>query len=147
VLGSIGKHEEAEITYREILGLRRKTLGYEHPDTLVSMDNLARLLHIQGYYGKAEAMYLQTLQGYEKVFGPEATATTLYIVGNLGALYKVLGQLDEAEKMYQRALRGKEKALGPDHPSTLDTVNDLGALYKDLGRLDEAEMMYQRALR
>ncbi|KAH8728360.1 hypothetical protein GQ44DRAFT_824189 [Phaeosphaeriaceae sp. PMI808] len=94
---------------------------------------------------KAEKMYQQALQGYEKAWGLEHIST-LNTVNDLGNLYADLGRLDEAEKMYQRALQGCEKAWGPEHTSTLNTINNLGSLYKNLGRLNEAEKMYQRAL-
>jgi Tetratricopeptide repeat len=42
----------------------------------------------QGKMAEAEVMYLQALQGYEKVWGAEHTST-LDTVNNLGLLYSV----------------------------------------------------------
>ena len=36
---------------------RRSVLGEEHPDTLVSIINLATLYHVQTKYGVAEPLY------------------------------------------------------------------------------------------
>jgi hypothetical protein len=40
--------------YRETLALRREVLAAGHPDTLISMNNLAGVLDRQGHYGEAE---------------------------------------------------------------------------------------------
>jgi hypothetical protein len=44
----------AEEMHRLTLGLREKALGSEHPDTLVSMNNLAGVLRDQGKYEAAK---------------------------------------------------------------------------------------------
>jgi tetratricopeptide (TPR) repeat protein len=56
-----GKYDAAEPLYRETLQLTEKVLGKEHPDTLTSMNNLARLLYSQGKYDAAEPLYRETL--------------------------------------------------------------------------------------
>jgi len=47
VLDSQGKYEAAEEMHRRALELCEKVLGPEHPSTLVSMNNLARMLDSQ----------------------------------------------------------------------------------------------------
>ena len=46
-------------------------LDKEHPNTLISMNNLAVVLGRQGRYAEAERMHQQTLQLREKVLGKE----------------------------------------------------------------------------
>ncbi len=41
VLSSQGKYKEAEEMHGQALALRERVLGKEHPDTLLSMNNLA----------------------------------------------------------------------------------------------------------
>jgi hypothetical protein len=48
VLRDRGKYEEAETMYRQILGLRERVLGKEHPNTVTSMNNLAEVLSKTG---------------------------------------------------------------------------------------------------
>jgi len=43
--------------YRETLELREKILDQEHPDTLESINNLARVLKNQEKYNEAKALY------------------------------------------------------------------------------------------
>jgi hypothetical protein len=56
---------------RQTLARREQVLGPEHPDTLMSMSNLAEVLNRQGKYEEAESMNRQTLARQEKVLGPE----------------------------------------------------------------------------
>ena len=51
--------------------LRKKVLGAEHPDTLSSMGNLARIYQAQGRYKEAESLFQSTVQISEKVLGYE----------------------------------------------------------------------------
>ncbi|KAL4746359.1 P-loop containing nucleoside triphosphate hydrolase protein [Aspergillus terricola var. indicus] len=50
-----GKYEEAESMHRRALRDREKVLGPEHPDTLVSVNNLGWALYQQGKYDEAAA--------------------------------------------------------------------------------------------
>jgi hypothetical protein len=56
---------------REALEGRRATLGPKHPDTLVSMGNLAGLLYAQGKLGESEALFKETLEGRRAAWGPQ----------------------------------------------------------------------------
>jgi len=51
------------------LQLSEKVLGKEHPDTLLSINNLAGLYYYQGHYDEAEPLYKEVLQLSEKVLG------------------------------------------------------------------------------
>jgi tetratricopeptide (TPR) repeat protein len=107
---------------------------------------LGILYKSKGKLADAEKMFVQVLEGFEKVLGVEHTST-LDTVSNLGSLYVAQSRLADAEKMYRRALKGFETVLGVEHPSTLNTVNNLGILYADQGKLAEAEEKYRRALK
>jgi len=47
-LSDHGKHDEAEKMQREVLAVRKRVLGAEHPDTLTTANNLAASLNRQG---------------------------------------------------------------------------------------------------
>jgi hypothetical protein len=53
--------------HRRTLELSEKVLGHEHPYTLISMENLARVLDGQGKYKAAEEMHRRALELREKV--------------------------------------------------------------------------------
>jgi tetratricopeptide (TPR) repeat protein len=102
----------------------------------------------QGRRDKAEAMYEQALQGYEKAWGPEHTST-LGTVNNLGTLYADQGRLDKAEAMFERALQGYEKALDAvilkTYVPALNTLECFGILHQQRGKPDLAQQYYFRA--
>ena len=55
-LDSQGKHAEAEEMLREVLAVRTRVLGAEHPATLTTTDNLATSLSRQGKHAEAEGL-------------------------------------------------------------------------------------------
>ncbi len=70
---------------REILDVRRRVLGPEHPHTLKTMSNLGCSLHGQGKHGEAEQMTREVLDVRRRVLGPEHP-DTLATVSNLASL-------------------------------------------------------------
>jgi tetratricopeptide (TPR) repeat protein len=86
--------------HRQTLELRRKVLGREHPDTLTSMNNLARMLSEQGKYKEAETMHQQTLELARKVPGREHPLT-LKSMNNLATVLSEQGKYEEAEIMHR----------------------------------------------
>ena len=62
MLSSRGKYAEAEQMHRQTLELDKKVSGPEHPDTLMSMSNLAYVLTLQGKYDEAKGLRRQMLQ-------------------------------------------------------------------------------------
>jgi len=104
--------------HRQTLALSEKVLIQEHPDILMSMNNLALVLESQGKYEKAKMMYRQTLAQREKMLGKEHvdTLTSVYCLAHLLA-----GQprsVDEAAVLYQRAYDGYCVVLGDSQPTT-----------------------------
>jgi len=49
--------------------MRREVLGDNHPDTLISMNNLAALYQSQGKYDEAEPLYVECLKLRREVLG------------------------------------------------------------------------------
>jgi tetratricopeptide (TPR) repeat protein len=70
-----GKDEQAEEIYRQVLKLMEKVLGKEHPDTLMSMFNLAYVLSNQKRFSEAEALYQRALNGYGKTLASDHPTT------------------------------------------------------------------------
>ena len=68
----------------------RESAGREHPDTLTSMNNLARVLSEQGKYEQAEEMHQQTLRLMEITLGKEHPHT-LTSRNNLAAVLRDQG--------------------------------------------------------
>jgi hypothetical protein len=140
-----GGYGEAEPLYKEALHLSEKVLGKEHPQTLMSLNNLAGLYYSQGRYGEAEPLYKEALHLREKVLGKEHPQTLTFL-NNLAELYRSQGRYGEAEPLLKEALHLCEKVLGKEHPQTLMSLNNLAALYQSQGRYGEAEPLLKEAL-
>ena len=97
-------YDQALPLYQRALKIREKALGPEHPDTSVSLNNLAMLYHSMGAYDQALPLFQRALKIREKVLGPEhpATATSL---NNLAGLYEDQGAYAKAVPLHQRALK------------------------------------------
>ena len=69
MLESKGDLAGAEPLYRRALEACERTLGPEHPDTLISVNNLAWLRYHQGRLGEAVELMLRAVAGLERVLG------------------------------------------------------------------------------
>ena len=130
---------------KELLAIREKVLGPEHPETATTINNLARLYIATSNYAKAEPLYKRTLAIHEKALGPEHPATAQSI-NDLASLYADMGNRAKAEPFYKRALAIREKALGTEHLDTAQSINNLASLYADMGNCAKAEPLLERAL-
>jgi Tfp pilus assembly protein PilF len=130
---------------RDVLAIREKTLGPEHPDTAESLNNLAHLLQAQGDFAGARPLYERALAIREKTLGPEHPYTAVSL-NNLASLLRTQGDLAGARPLYERALAVTEKALGPEHPDTATCLNNLASVLKAQGNFAGARPLYERAL-
>jgi tetratricopeptide (TPR) repeat protein len=144
-LYSQGRYNLSKQMHQHAFEGRIKVLGKEHPDTLMSMNDLASLLESQGKYDEAEPIYRQTLQLSEKVLGKEHPGT-LTSINNLAFLLESQGKYDEAEPIYRQTLQLTQKVLGKEHPDTLISMNNLASLLVSQGKYDEAEPIYRQTL-
>lgn len=96
-LNSDGRWKEAEALVVQVMKFRKKVLGAEHPDTLISMNNLADLYQSQGKYEAAKPLHKETLQLREKVLGAEHP-DTLTSINNIACLYESQGKQKAADK-------------------------------------------------
>jgi tetratricopeptide (TPR) repeat protein len=138
-----GRYGDAVPVAKEVLVIREKALGPEHPDVALSLSNLAELYQSQDRYAEAEPLLKRCLAISEKAFGPEHP--DVVSLNNLAGLYRNQGRYAEAEQLYKRSLAIREKALGREHPDVGQSLNDLAVLYQSQGRYAEAEPLYKRS--
>jgi tetratricopeptide (TPR) repeat protein len=93
----------AELLYRQILSLMRIVLGFKHPDTLTTINNIAAMLHFQGKYDEAEALYLQAIALKKEVLGPEHP-DTLITINNLAEMLKFGGDKGYSSRLVPKSL-------------------------------------------
>ncbi|MCZ6835773.1 MAG: tetratricopeptide repeat protein, partial [Planctomycetota bacterium] len=127
------------------LETRKRALGDEHPNTLVSMFNLALLYVDQGRYDEAEPLFVKSLETEKRNLGDEHR-DTLSIMNDLAYLYMNLGRYDEAEPLYIETMEIRKRVMGDEHRDTLGSITNLGYLYLSMNRFDDARAMFERSL-
>ena len=66
-----GKYMEALPMHHEVLQIRSKTFGPEHPDVASTYSNIGVVYRQQGQYPEALGMYQKCLEIEEKTYGRE----------------------------------------------------------------------------
>ena len=142
---NLALYEWAWQLQEEVLAIRQRELGPDHPRTLASLSAAGRLLRSQGKLAEAEEYESKALEGRRSVLG-EDHPDTLSSISNLGVLLRHQGRPAEAEPYYREALEGRLAVLGEDDTNTLTSMSNYGVLLLGMGRLEEAEQWMGRAL-
>ncbi|KAJ7496428.1 hypothetical protein FB451DRAFT_1549581 [Mycena latifolia] len=117
---------------------KKKVLGEDHPDTLLTMENLAYTYFKLGQHKEAEELRVTLIKKQKQVLG-EDHPDTLLTMGNLASTYSSLGQFKEAKELEVMVMKKRKQVLGEDHPITLLTMVNLAHTYSKLGQHKEAE--------
>jgi tetratricopeptide (TPR) repeat protein len=144
-LYSDGRYSEAEELQVQVIEIRKRVLGEEHPATLTSMHNLALTYGDQGRWKEAEELQVQVIEIKKRVLGEEHP-DTLASINNLALTYRDQGRWKEAEELHVQALEIEKRVLGEEHPNTLTSMNNLASTYSDQGRWKEAEELQLQVL-
>jgi hypothetical protein len=140
-----GKYAAAEPLLTRVMEVRRRVLGQQHPDTLISMNNLGLLYTLQSTFARAEPLLVETLELRRRILGQEHP-DTLISMNNLGLLYTYEHKDENAEPIYLEALELERHVLAPEHPRRLAGMNELGALYLRTRKYALAEGLLREAL-
>jgi len=141
----LGLYPEAAKQFERALDLRRRVLGPRHPDTLLSMTNLANVYEDDGKYPQAEALHNQALQIQRSSLGPEHR-DTLNSMDNLAIDYESEGKYAQAEALQKQTLEIERRRLGPEHNDTLMSMSNLALVYADESKYAQAEALHKQAL-
>ena len=98
-----GDYSRAQSVYDDCLRKRDEVLGAKHPDTLLSLNNLAELYYKQGDYSRAQSVYEDCLRKREEVLGAKHP-DTLLSRENLAELYYKQGDYSQAQLLYDCSL-------------------------------------------
>ena len=140
-----GQYIEAAKMHQATLALRREVLGKKHPETLISMNEVAAALSGQGKYADAEAMNRQTLAISEEVLG-KTHPDTFTSMSNLALVLDRQGKYADAEAMNRQTLEIREEVLGKTHPDTLMSMSNLARVLDSQGKYADAEAMNRQTL-
>jgi tetratricopeptide (TPR) repeat protein len=111
--------------------------GARHPDTLLSMGNLASTYSAQGRWKEAEQLGVQVVETRKRVLG-EDHPNTLASIANLALIFWKQGRWKEAAELGEQVVKACKRVLGEDHPDTLISMNNLALTYGEQDQLKEA---------
>ncbi len=135
----------AEPLMRRSLAIDESSVGPDHPNVAIHLNNLASLLQATGRLDAAEPLMRRSLAIDESSYGPDHPNVAIRL-NNLAFLLQATNRLPEAEPLMRRALAIDEASLGPDHPNVAIRLNNLAQLLQATHRLAEAEPLMRRAL-
>jgi tetratricopeptide (TPR) repeat protein len=143
-----GKYHEAEPAFEQVVAWRRKTQGPSHPDTILTLSNLALTHGRLNDNPVAEREATEAIRLSEAALGPD-NALTLRTRANLGKIYlgqdvlpaqlRTKGVFRLAADLFASVLKSRVRVLGPEHPDTLDSMTNLSTAYHRLQWFVQAE--------
>jgi serine/threonine protein kinase/tetratricopeptide (TPR) repeat protein len=141
----LGEWRTAVEQYQAAYALYTRYRGPDHPDTLMSGNNLATNYFRLGKRAEALKLHEETLALCQAKLGPDHPVT-LQTMSNLAVSYELLRKNSEALKLCETVRRLRQAKLGPDHPETLTSMAILAHIYNNLGRSQEALELIQQTL-
>ena len=146
--GEVGEADDpaaARDRYAELLPVRSRELGPEHPDTLVTRSWLAYWTGEAGDRAAARNLFAELLPVEERVRGPEdpSTLNTRY---QLAYWTGEAGDPAAARNLFAELLPVEERVRGPEDPSTLVTRSALARWTGEAGDRAAARDLYAELL-
>lgn len=145
ILQELWLDEQYVITLLNKVSEAQNGLGYDHPETLKSLSNLANLFFMNNDYNRALPLFEECLAKRERVLG-EDHPDTLKSLNNLAYLLKFVSKYDRALPLYEKLLAKQKRVLGPDHPETLITLNNFAYIFYRIENYDRALPLYEELL-
>ena len=134
-----------ERLYLEVREIQRRVRGEEHPNTLLTLSNLALLYRNEGKFQQSGEIYARLMEVAPRVFGKEHPRT-LAIMDHLAGLYRAEGKTPQAEQLWTAVSEARHRVLGAQHPDTVKILADLALMRIELGKFAEAEPVIRESL-
>lgn len=119
------KYAEAEPLYERALAIREKTLGPDHPDVAMVLNNQAVLKNAQARAVGFSVALVSVEYTFVHSPCPYVHASTM-----VTPVLPPQGKSEEAEPLYARAIAIGKKSLGSDHPDMALWRSNLALLFK-----------------
>lgn len=119
----IGRFEEAEKLFCELVQRRGKMVGDDDSTTLTAKLNLASVLVRQGKLDEAEKLQRSILRG-----GRASSGKSVFEINVKNSLAKTIvqqGRLEEAQSLFMQVLEERKEAQGLKHVDTVLAMNNL----------------------
>lgn len=140
-----GKHMDAEIHYKNALGIAKK-----HPEEIRALPSsilleTGFLYQSMGRYQLASKYYNESLKIIKNYYSSLDNMKFASIFRSLGGLSISIGKYSNAKKFLRDAEKICEKNHQETHPHTAEVYYELGRLYHHLGQYEPSNTYYQKA--
>ncbi len=122
-------------------------LGPDHPDTLISRNNLAGVLPGRRPHSSRPSRCTRRRSSCRSRSSAPTTPTRSPAATTSPSAYQAAGRTAEAIALHEATLKACETKLGPDHPDTLTSRNNLAVAYRAAGRTAEAIELHEATLK
>lgn len=142
---SLALYDDSERQIEDALSLRRENLHAGDVKIIDTLHQLARVSEKLGELKQSDAMYRETIDGYE-VLGSEGRDGLIDTLGNYGWLRDELGELDSATDMFNRAIDLVLAEDPPDEKRLISLYNNRAATAMNRGDFEGANQDLARSL-
>lgn len=140
-----GDYERARALTEENIEMLTRTLGTEHPRTLLAKHHLGEILKSLGHQLDAQNIFESILETRLRVLG-EDDSETLRSMDALAGVYASGGNHALAKKLYQREIEIHAAKTSPCDSNFLTTLNNYAVALQACGELELAGEAFQRVV-
>jgi tetratricopeptide (TPR) repeat protein len=112
-----GRYAEAEPLYQRAIGITEKTLGPDHPDLAIKLDNLAALYRATGRYAEAEPLLRRAVAILEKRLPPDHPDLMISLENYASLLDHLIRDVQAVELRAWAEVIRQQRGLSPPPPS------------------------------
>jgi hypothetical protein len=142
---SLGDAPEALRLSSAVLSDQERVLGRDHPDTLMTRNDIARRLGETGDRSGALRLLSELLPDRERVLGPDHP-DTLRTRGEIALRSGLVGDAVGALRLFSALLPDQERILGRDHTDTITTLGSAGIWYIRTGNSGQGSQWLHEGL-
>eukprot|EP01046_Picozoa_sp_COSAG06_P072567 COSAG06_NODE_21291_length_762_cov_1.119155_1_plen_242_part_01 len=130
-LSNSGDDATARPLFEEVVAVRRRTWGNDHPDTLRDTGRLGNLLSRMGDHAGAQPLLEDAVAGLRLALGDEHQAT-LATMAQLAVVHGTLKAIAKARLLLEEVVLGFRRTH-PVAPNTFTAIGNLGAAISNVG--------------
>lgn len=138
-----GNEAEAEECFRKALEIGDRTVGSDHPDLILLLNDLTRIYLRQSAFAAAEPLLLRLLELKRNKGEDHPEVAT--VLASLATVRQALGRHESAEQLWRRVLEIRERTLAPNHFAIATALEHFGEACSARGKIREALAAFQRA--
>jgi TonB family protein len=138
-----GNDAEAEVFFRKALEIGDRTVGPDHPDMILLLNDLTRIYLKQSAHASAEPLLLRLLEMKRSKGEDHPEVAT--VMASLATVRQGLGLHESAEQLWRRVLEIRERTLAPNHFAIATALEHFGEACAARGKIPDALAAFQRA--